>query len=100
MQIVSSKVDIKSKYKGDMKKAKRTSWVAYCRVNDASKLKRVLSKDPKTLGHIQKQDGTCTESGFETLNLLPNIFPKRYRCFKLSPCEYSGINSIFLKKYY
>ncbi|XP_065368936.1 uncharacterized protein LOC135961367 [Calliphora vicina] len=63
-----------NKYKGDLKRAKRTSWRNYCEsvdsVNEMSRFRRILSKDPKVIGYIQRADNSWTESSSETLSLL------------------------------
>ncbi|XP_058978632.1 uncharacterized protein LOC109613882 [Musca domestica] len=69
-----------NKYNSEIKKAKRRSWVCFTEsiddVNAASRFRRVLSKDPKSIGSIKRTDGSWTDSGLETLNLLASThFP-------------------------
>ncbi|XP_073836106.1 uncharacterized protein [Musca autumnalis] len=63
-----------NKYKSEIKRAKKTSLVNFCEsvegVNDAARFRRLLSKDPKSIGSIKKQDGAWTDSATETLDLL------------------------------
>ncbi|XP_065365529.1 uncharacterized protein LOC135958554 [Calliphora vicina] len=69
-----------NKYKGDLKRAKRSSWRNYCEsvdsVNELSKFRRILSKDPKFIVYIQRADNSWTESSSETLSqLMETHFP-------------------------
>ena len=63
-----------SKYKKDIRRAKRTSWVNFCEsvdsVNELSRFRRVLSKGPVAPGYIQRADNSWTESSSESLSLL------------------------------
>ncbi|KAI8116750.1 Retrovirus-related Pol polyprotein from type-1 retrotransposable element R1 [Lucilia cuprina] len=58
-----------NKYKADLKRAKRISWSQYCEsidnVNELSRFRRILSKDPKVIGYIQRSDNSWTESSSE-----------------------------------
>ena len=63
-----------NRYKKDLRKAKRASWVTYSEsidsVNELSRFRKMLSKDPRVPGSIQNQNGTWTESSSETLTVL------------------------------
>ncbi|XP_073831537.1 uncharacterized protein [Musca autumnalis] len=63
-----------NKYNSEIKKAKRKSWVCFSEPieteKDITRFRRMLSKDPKSIGSIKREDGTWTNSGLETLDLL------------------------------
>ncbi|XP_065365334.1 uncharacterized protein LOC135958358 [Calliphora vicina] len=61
-------------FKRETRRAKRASWERFCgeleNTTEASRLRKVLSKDPGTPGFLMKPDGNFTESSIETLELL------------------------------
>ncbi|XP_073811771.1 uncharacterized protein [Musca autumnalis] len=63
-----------NKYNSEIKEAKRKSWICFSEtiegVKDVSRFRKVLSKDPKTIGSIKRDDGTWTNSALEALDLL------------------------------
>ncbi|XP_073821437.1 uncharacterized protein [Musca autumnalis] len=63
-----------NKYNSEIKKAKRKSWVCFSESieteKDITRFRRMLSKDPKSIASIKREDGTWTNSDLETLDLL------------------------------
>ncbi|XP_065368840.1 uncharacterized protein LOC135961270 [Calliphora vicina] len=61
-------------FKRETRRAKKESWERFCEelenTTEASRLRKVLSKDPGTPGFLMKPDGNFTESSTETLELL------------------------------
>jgi ribonuclease HI len=61
-------------YKKACNKARKESWRNFCEsisdTHEASRLRKALSKDPQVPSYLQRPDGTWTESGQETLDLL------------------------------
>ncbi|XP_037809859.1 uncharacterized protein LOC119602420 [Lucilia sericata] len=61
-------------FKRETRRAKKESWKRFCEelesTTEASRLRKVLSKDPGTPGFLMKPDGNFTESSTETLELL------------------------------
>ncbi|XP_037942905.1 uncharacterized protein LOC119675770 [Teleopsis dalmanni] len=60
--------------KSRIKTVKRNSWQQFCgtieTINEASRLRRILSGESTTLGSIKKPDGLWTDSSQESLNIL------------------------------
>ena len=63
-----------NKFKRECRRAKRESWKKFCgdleNTSDASRLRKVLSKDPGIPAFLMNSDGSFTESSNETLELL------------------------------
>lgn len=67
-------------FKSATRKAKRDSWQSFCEeiegTNEASRLRKMLSKDPGTPGLLSGPGGIYTETSQESLELLMNThFP-------------------------
>lgn len=64
-----------TKYNKEVRKAKRTDWRNYCqeveKTSEAARLQKIMAKEPlNPMGVLKKPDGTHTESGEDTVELL------------------------------
>ncbi|KAL1446432.1 hypothetical protein WDU94_012296 [Cyamophila willieti] len=64
-----------TKYNKEVRKAKRTDWRNYCQevenTSEAARLHKVMAKEPlNPLGTLKKPDGTYTDRGSDTLEVL------------------------------
>jgi len=71
-----------SLYKKEIRISKRRAWVNFCSsiecTAEASKLRRILSKSPATIGYLKTNAHSWTENSQETLELLLDThFPKK-----------------------
>ena len=61
-------------YKKECNKARKKSWQEFCAsisdTHEAARLRKILSKEPQVPSYLERPDGTWTESGQETLDLL------------------------------
>ena len=64
-------------YKKEIKRPKRTTWISFCEsiegVAEVARFRRMLSRDPKIRGFVQKNNVTWTASRKESLG-APLIF--------------------------
>ena len=85
-------------FKREIKAAKRASWINFCEavqeVSDAARFRRLLSKNPRSIGFIQRPDGSWTNTGGVTLGILIDThFPdcvSRYFRVEVAQSGWSG----------
>lgn len=85
-----------NEYKSKIKAAKRDSWEQFCgtleNVNEASRLRKILSGTPTVLGSIEKPDDSWTNSSQESLEVLMKThFPG---CTDSNGAELVGANRV------
>ncbi|XP_054085716.1 uncharacterized protein LOC128921627 isoform X2 [Zeugodacus cucurbitae] len=91
-------------FKSEMKKAKRSSWRAYCEsvegCQESSRFGRILSKSPISVGYLRDGAGEWTSSSEESLLylklLLDAHFPKNQSVERASLGELQGGESAFV----
>ncbi|XP_049315737.1 uncharacterized protein LOC125779142 [Bactrocera dorsalis] len=67
-------------YKSELRRAKRISWKSFCEkvegFHESSRFRRILAKNPVSLGYLKDVDGKWALSSEETLQMLLNAhFP-------------------------
>ena len=95
---------LRKTYSKEVKKSKKDSWIEFCgsfeNIKDISSFNKIISKKKSpTLGLLKNIDGSSTNSGLETLNLLmdthfPGSGPKNRKCYRKTKLTTDKINKI------